>query len=217
MKDFKLKWIMGLPESQREFKLIDVGAHVGRFAQPCLASFPKISQAFCYEPDVVNFGKLTANLKPWADKVRLTHAALGATNDTGLFYCDLTNTGNCSLLREAMGVNKFKTRSVPVLDARIECAVWGDGPIFYKSDAQGYDELIATTIDLDFWDNVFGAIFELWRIKKPAADLEKFRVVLSQFKNIHFIRDTDRKATVDEAMTYLSGLDGKWDDLAVSK
>jgi FkbM family methyltransferase len=64
-----------LPERLRaDDVILDVGAHVGCFALACLSR--GAGRVVCCEPDADNFRLLQHNLAPYADRVRLRHAAV---------------------------------------------------------------------------------------------------------------------------------------------
>jgi len=144
--------------------LVDVGANVGLFSRQCLSLIPAISALCAYEPHPSNFSLLCRNLSG-VQKARLNNFGLGSATSTLNFYLDPDNAGNYSVNVNAMP-EKFESTSVEIVRAGDEERKWlAQGKrIFYKSDTQGYDEVIATSLSPDFWGNVCGGIFELWRI-----------------------------------------------------
>ena len=199
--------------------LIDVGANMGLFSRQLLAALPNLVEAFAYEPEPQNFGCLTFNLLPFQDKVHAIRAALGNVAGTQDFYLDPTNSGNFSLNRAAMPARHAATR-VETKDVGAECAAWleSDRRIFYKSDTQGFDELIATTIRPEVWPRVAGGIMEVWRIEKPHFDQQRLAQILDQFPNKIFLANADLNVTetpvsTADVLQFINGNDHKHRDL----
>jgi hypothetical protein len=110
--------------------------------------------------------------------------ALGEAAGTRTLFREKTNSGNYSFLRSAMAEFENDAVTVQVRDiaAEVPYWLWHGQPILYKSDTQGYDEALASLLPLEFWrSHVFAALFEVWRITKPAAP--GFGRVLGQFKH----------------------------------
>jgi FkbM family methyltransferase len=215
----ELKFAQRVCTNTEPLTLVDVGANMGLFSRQLLAALPNIVEVFAYEPEAQNFGCLGFNLLPFQDKVHAVCAALGNVTGTQDFYLDPTNSGNFSLNRAAMPSQHGATR-VATRDVSAECAAWlaGDRSIFYKSDTQGFDELIATTIRPEVWLRVSAGIMELWRIEKPQFDLQRLGEVLDQFPNKIFLANADLNVTetsvsTAEVLQFISSTDHKHRDL----
>src|SRR6185312_5111779 len=120
--------------------------------------------------------------------VVLVNVALADRAGEADFFLDPTNCGNYSLVSSAM-TGPSRSLRVTLVDAKSEARTWlaSGRRLFYKSDTQGYDEVIANALDLSFWDQVAGAILEIWPIKKPAFDLDKFAAILDHFSHKAFL------------------------------
>src|SRR5262249_25283316 len=145
--------------------------------------------------------------------------ALANTAGTQDFYLDPGNSGNFSLNRAAMPAQHAATR-VETRDVAAECEAWlsSDRRIFYKSDTQGFDELIATTIRPEVWPRVAAGIMELWRIEKPRFDRQRLGQVLDQFPNKIFLANadlnvTEKPVTTAEVLEFIDSTDHKHRDL----
>lgn len=195
--------------------LLDVGANVGLFSRQCLRRFPNIARAYCYEPNPQNFRLLGRNLAGLA-RVRLNN--FGLSDEEGLldFHLDPDNVGNYSLSRSAMPAN-YRTIQVKIEHANKEKERWlreNDGYFIYKSDTQGYDEVISTSFDIDFWSRVKCGSFELWRLPgKKAYDVDKFVRILDAFPAKVFESKPTQPVTSAEVLKFLEGTDQNYDDL----
>ena len=131
------------------------------------------------------------------------------------FFRDKENIGNYSLNHDAMRGRQSNSITVQTVatdqwmaaHVRLEP---GDR-IVWKSDTQGYDELIISLTPLEIWDKVDIAIVELWRIRKPNFDRAAFlrRIDMFKYKSI----GSGNCSTTNEVLDYLTGDDWCHSDL----
>ncbi len=204
----------------RDICLIDIGANVGLFSRQCASKIMTIREVFAYEPHHENFEILKRNLSDWGARTHLINAGISNQSGKMELYEDSTNCGNYSFNLASVPPNHQKSL-VDVLDGANEQIKWlesaRDNAIFYKSDTQGFDELIATTFGMQFWDTVACAAFELVRIKKPHYDVLKFKKIIDQFPNRAFDDDISRNVSSADVVEYLDSEDGSYKDLLLWK
>lgn len=214
-------WDEGKPKFLMQFAqgltdgavLVDVGANVGLFSRQCLSLMPNLREVHCYEPHPGNHEMLQRNLGmlPHAHLVNL-----GLSTESGAisFYEDPSNVGNYSLNLKAMPP-VYRESKVEVVNAATQEDRWlaSGRPIFYKSDTQGHDELIATALSDHFWSQVKVGFFELWRLEGKTFDRARFARILDGFPYKVFEKAPTVNVTTAEVMTYLEGVDGAFDDL----
>lgn len=209
-----LEWIDGaLQYIEGDLTLVDVGANSGFFTRQALLRSPRFAKAFVYEPHPTNYRHLCHNLSPFCN-VAFNNCALSNLSGDLEFYLDPNNSGNYSLNRAAMPPDYLTTR-VPVVSVTGETKKWTDPvrPIFYKSDTQGYDELIASHIDAATWDHIHAGFFELWRIAKPpSVDWNTFAAILDRFPFKTFTTNPENLST-GRILQYLKVEDGQFKDL----
>lgn len=205
-----------IPPSLKAFTLIDIGANVGLFTRQMLAAFDQISDVYLYEPDPENFGFLKRNLQAFPNLKRYNFA-LGVRSESVEFYRDSSNSGNYSLIKSAMPQDNVEKIEVEVRSAKSTSEEWVSSglPIFYKSDTQGHDETIATSVSSAIWPSVFAGIFELWQIDKPEFSLDVFGAIIDQFPNKKFLQEPHRMVTTKEVMDFIGGRAGHYRDLGV--
>lgn len=211
----KIKYFTRCAKEFEKILLVDVGANIGLFSRQCIAAIENLDTIFVYEPHIANFNLLRRNLENSAIDIKLINAALSEHDGQEQFYEDTRNCGNYSLVKGAMWDNPSHNLSfVNVIDAVNEQKKWQklNLPIFYKSDTQGFDEVIATRYDTEFWDYVACASFELWRIEKPDIDLDKFVIMLDQFPYKSF-QHSNKLVTNKDVLDYMHGKDGEHEDL----
>ncbi len=195
--------------------LVDVGANVGLFSRQMLNHCPAVRRVFLYEPHPENFACLLHNLAPFKG-LKAHNFALGTEAGEMTFHMDRDNAGNYSLNPAAIEADvAVEPIRVSVRAAGEEAQSWLKSglPIFYKSDTQGHDEVIATSIDPAVWERVIGGVFELWRIAKPAWSAEALRTLLDGFPNKRFMQNFGDALSTDDVFAYLSGNDGASRDL----
>lgn len=193
--------------------LVDVGANVGLFSRQSFSLSPGIAALHAYEPHPGNFDLLCRNLEGM-ERARLNNFGLGNATSTLNFYLDPDNAGNYSLNVNAMPT-RFERTSVAIVRAADEEDKWlaHEQPIFYKSDTQGFDETIATSLSSDFWNNVCGGVLELWRIPGKEYDVDKFARIIDRFDNKVFESKPKSNVSSLEIMEYLRSSDHQFDDL----
>jgi FkbM family methyltransferase len=182
--------------------LIDVGANMGLFSRQLLVAIPAITNVFAYEPEPRNFECLVHNLASFDGEVNAIQAAISNISGAVDFYLDPRNCGNYSLAINAMPMN-YKKMSVEAKDVAIECVAWmkGDMRIFYKSDTEGLDELVAASIRPELWPRVFAGMIEIWNIQKPPFDRAAFASVLDQFPHKAFLANGDTRVSEIQVST----------------
>ena len=87
----------------------------------------------------------------------------------------------------------------------------GCGPILWKSDTQGYDELVVAQTPMAIWQKVDVALMEMWRIAKPNFDLDTFRERIDAFPNRQL--GDQQGVESSDVIEYLSGDDWQFKDL----
>ncbi len=195
------------------FTLIDVGANVGLFSRQCLGRLSNCRHVFAYEPDAKNFSLLEFNLNPFAH-VECYPVALSDTTGEATYFLDPDNSGNYSLNPAAMP-EQHGTGTLRCVDVKQEVGRWISvvQPVFYKSDTQGFDEVIATQIPESFWKNVCGGIFEVWQIRKPEFSLDGFRAILDQFPNKCFLTAPSTLLSTQQILEFMVAGKGESGDL----
>ncbi len=195
----------GVTERYPSVTLIDIGANMGLFSRQVLSHCRNVTHSYSYEPEPENFACLVHNTKPFAG-THLEMSAIGETAGRAKFHLDLRNCGNNSLVSNDLG-GAFDTSTVEVavVAAEAECQRWMSHgqPIFYKSDTQGYDEMIICLLPLSFWDNVIGGVFEIAHMDKPDFDREKFIAFLNKYENKVNLSNLNVKLTTKDIMDYL--------------
>jgi FkbM family methyltransferase len=194
---------------KKDICLIDIGANIGLFSRQCASLIPNINETFCYEPDPFNFELLSKNLEHWNIKIHLINAGLSSKSGKSKLFIDPENCGNYSLnysaMAESSNPEKATDKEILLQSVEIEEVKWlsSNKPIFYKSDTQGHDEIIATCLSLDFWNKVDSALLELWAIpNKPYFDKDKFAKILDTFPNKAFIKNPKINISTKQIINY---------------
>jgi len=198
--------------------LFDVGANIGIFSRQIKNQLgDRLVTINAFEPSPDNFSLLEVNLG-FIPGVVLHEYGLSDEDATIELNMDSMNTGNYSFLKSAVTEEEFG--GVQQAEVRNGCDVIREisknlpGPYIYKSDTQGFDQFIACTFDLSFWDKVSIAVFELWRLPSPKQyDVEKFKKILSSFDNLRFVGKSNAFISVEDVIEYLSHTDYAHDDL----
>jgi FkbM family methyltransferase len=195
------------------YTLVDIGANIGLFSRQMGVAAPGIERILCVEPEPNNYRALSFNLAGRSGKVELFHLALGGEDGSFEFYRDAENIGNYSLNPDAMRNRPHDTVQVNVRDAGawLTEQLGSSGPILWKSDTQGSDELIVSQVPMDIWSRIDVALMEMWRIAKPAYDKQALIDRIESFPNRQL---GDRSGvSARDVLDYLSGSDWAFQDL----
>lgn len=200
-------------KANQRYVLIDVGANIGLFSRQLAIRCPQVSDILCVEPDPDNFKALQYNLAELSDRVQYFQVALSDTDGRAIFFRDTENIGNYSLAADAMRTRPHDTREISVRDTARWLAdnVPAGRPLLWKSDTQGFDELIVSLVPWDVWQRVDVALMEVWRIKKPTMDREALARRIDSFPN-KVLGDRGPVSTMD-VLTYSDGDDMLFLDL----
>lgn len=201
----------------RDYTLIDIGANVGLFSRQLALVAPRLARIICVEPDRYNFQALRYNMQFLQDRVQFHNVALGDADGERELFRDMENIGNYSLNPDAMRSRSFESVSVALRETRAwmgeNLAV--DGPLLWKSDTQGFDEVIVAGTPLAVWQRIEVALIEIWRIAKPEFDRQAFRLRLEAFP--HRRLGDEAGVSVDAVLDYLSGNDWQFQELLLWK
>jgi FkbM family methyltransferase len=199
--------------------LIDVGANMGLFSRQLIVALPTIVETFAYEPEPLNFACLVQNLAPFRDNVRFIQAALSNSAGNMDLLLNPDNVGNFSFNPNAMPT-KHSKMSVQTKDAADECTTWmaSGRRIFYKSDTEGFDEVVAARILPDVWPHIFAGIMEILRVDKPPFDSSMLATFLDNFPNKVLLANSathvaEARVSTAEVMNFVHGNDRLHRDL----
>jgi len=203
------------------FVLFDIGANIGLVTRQLMHRLPHIAFAVCYEPHPGHFQVLSRNLAHLKNCC-LVQVAIGPHAGELQFYEDVHNSGNYSLTVEAMEGNTYRKRTVRCMPARDDELLGrlptdaADLPIVWKSDTQGFDEAIVTSLSKEFWKRVSVAAMEISRINKPEFVDSTLAEILELFPVRRFGGEPEL-LSVSDVMQFARGSGGPHKDLLLAK
>jgi FkbM family methyltransferase len=201
------------------YHLFDIGANIGLITRQILAQLPAVTGATCAEPDPGNFAYLQKNTEAFPH-VTLLNSALSDAPGKATFYRENGNIGNYSLIAAAMAQAQSNEITIECLKTSDDLLLRGvpeAARLIWKSDTQGYDEIIATQLSLAFWARVDVAFLELWPIGKPKYAVEKLEAILDSFPRKYLSSDALEPATTAEILAYMGGSDPAYRDLFMAR
>ena len=213
-----IKFVEDSTEPQAVYDVIDVGANCGLFTRQILLSGIRTETAVCIEADLENFRCMQKNLDGFAGAT-LFNIGLGHEDAILHFFKDRMNHGNHSFLRIKYGPDSLPDKNcsvsdVPMRETRDFFAEIGgklSNKTIWKSDTQGFDEIIVSRTPDALWLRVSCAIIELTRVGKPAFDRQAFGSRIAQFKTMHL--GSQNLSSVDDVLAFTDGQDGKHENL----
>jgi FkbM family methyltransferase len=210
-----LEFVQQHIDPSRRYVVLDIGANVGLFTRQIALRLPNAERFLCVEPEPNNFHALQYNLGRLGPRVSLWNVALSDSDGEARLFRDSRNIGNYSLNDDAMRNRTFDTVTVrcAAVDRWMRDHVRLDEQqhVIWKSDTQGYDELIISLTPMELWERVDAAVVELWRIKKPRFDQDAFCRRIDGFgkKSIGI----GNLCTTAEILQFLHGDDWRHQDL----
>jgi FkbM family methyltransferase len=198
--------------------LVDVGANIGLVTRQLMHQLPAIASAVCFEPHPGNFKLLSRNLAH-LPQCRLVPAAVGSAEGELVFYEEVHNAGNYSLNLDAMRGKQYRTsvvRCTLATEEHMLAPIPGDQrslPRVWKSDTQGFDELIMVTLPDEFWSRVHCGVMEISRIDRPAFDRARLGAILGTYAVRRFGDEPKRNVAVEQVLEFSDGRDFRHRDL----
>jgi|RhiMetdeSRZDD1v2_1073273.scaffolds.fasta_scaffold18841_3 FkbM family methyltransferase len=219
----EIDYVISKLKNDTVYSIIDVGANVGLFSRQLLESCKKqglaIKKIICVEPDKKNFECLKHNLQKYSETLScvLYNIALSSTNEIKPLFRDMSNSGNYSLLPQAMHqLYPYSQEMVEVRDAHDFFNVDEEAQIIYKSDTQGADVEIVGRLPRKLWDQVHIAVIELWAL--PAVNnhcISNFIQRMSSFKELMF--SSGRHVSLEEIEIFLKSCNYRHIDLYAAR
>jgi len=157
--------------------LIDLGANIGLISKQILNLTTNVCRVLVIEPRFATMLNLKMNLSEIVETKRseivFCQFALSDTSGNSFLYTEQGNIGNSSLKKELTPNSSFE--KVETLTGRIfyEKYLFRDEIYILKSDLQGMDAAVLNAFPSKFWNQVTGAVIEVW----PSKVVEKVDIV----------------------------------------
>jgi hypothetical protein len=90
-------------------------------------------------------------------------------------------------------------------------------PVVWKSDTQGFDEIIATTLPLAFWQRVQCGVMEIARLNRPNLDRVRLAAVLETFDVRVWSHAPTQQLSVQAIIEHSQGTDDQHADLLFAR
>ena len=152
-----------------EVTLIDLGANIGLVTRQILKLSTNVRRVVVVEPRTESMLNLKKNLKtPSRDKnIEVTYCqfAIDRKNGTSNLYTDFGNIGNSSL-KKTLTTNASQEAVLTITSELFyETYLFENETFILKSDLQGMDASVLNAFPQKFWDQVAGAVIEIWPSK----------------------------------------------------
>ena len=144
-----------------QFSFIDLGSNIGLITRQLYLKKPDIKNFHCIEPEKQNYNILLNNLDSFKNVHTYNFALTNQKSGIKKMYLDKNNFGNFSLLKNS---NK-NTTYINALNASIFfnkiISKHKINKIIYKSDTQGFDEIIILSLSKKILDKIDIMILEI--------------------------------------------------------
>jgi len=171
-------------KKRSKFNFIDVGANIGLISLQLINTNRYIKNYFCVEPDIQNYNILKENLSVnKTNNINTYNYALidGKNKKKQKIFIDKTNFGNYSIIKK----NNYQIDYVKSYNAKkfLNRIInkYGSYKFIYKSDTQGYDEIILLSLGSNIIKRFKILILEISNFDFLARNIDKFIEILDQF------------------------------------
>ena len=183
---FIIKFIKKKLKKNIKYKFIDLGANIGLITRQIMEeNFRQIKEFHCIEPQYENFNLLKKNLKKFSSKKIFYHnfAITNSYDSKKKLYINPNNFGDYRLSRTSghkfnfvntININNFFKKNFKEKNK---------DNIIYKSDIQGMDEIVLLSINEKILKKIQILIIEISNPIYLMENIDKFKKVLSYFKN----------------------------------
>jgi FkbM family methyltransferase len=183
---FVINFIKENTKKNNNYYFVDIGAHIGLITRQVANLNIKIKKFFCFEPLKLHFNLLKKNCS-FIKKINFYNYAIGVKKDKKKIYTNKLNSGNSSLIR----INKSQYQYTFVLEANTTLKkIIKDNHIqkniIYKSDTEGFDEMIFLSLEQNIIKKIDIAILEISNFKFLLKNLNTF---VNKIKNFNLIKD----------------------------
>jgi FkbM family methyltransferase len=183
---FVINFIKENTKKNNNYYFVDIGSHIGLITRQVANLNIKIKKFFCFEPLKLHFNLLKKNCS-FIKKINFYNYAIGVKKDKKKIYTNKLNSGNSSLIK----INKSQYQYTFVLEANTTLKkIIKDNHIqkniIYKSDAEGFDEMIFLSLEQNIIKKIDIAILEISNFKFLLKNLNTF---VNKIKNFNLIKD----------------------------
>ena len=183
---FVINFIKENTKKNNNYYFFDIGSHIGLITRQVANLNIKVKKFFCFEPLKIHFNLLKKNCS-FLKKINFYNYAIGVKKDKKKIYTNKLNSGNSSLIK----INKSQYQYTLVIEAntalkKIIKANYIKKNIIYKSDTEGYDEMIFLSLEENIIKKINIAILEISNFKFLLKNLNTF---MNKIKNFNIIKD----------------------------
>ena len=183
---FVINFIKENTKKNNNYYFFDIGSHIGLITRQVANLNIKVKKFFCFEPLKMHFNLLKKNCGS-LKKINFYNYAIGVKKDKKKIYTNKLNSGNSSLIK----INKSQYQYTLVIEAntalkKIIKANYIKKNIIYKSDTEGYDEMIFLSLEENIIKKINIAILEISNFNFLLKNLNTF---MNKIKNFNIIKD----------------------------
>ncbi len=149
--------------------LIDLGANIGLISRQILNLTESINRILVIEPRAATMLNLRMNLQEISKtrglEIVFCQFALSEANGESNLYTETSNIGNSSLRMELAPNSIHEKVQTVTSETFYSNYLSKDESYILKSDLQGMDAAVLNALPKDFWNQVLGAVIEVWPSK----------------------------------------------------
>lgn len=192
--EFIIKFIFRHTKKKRNNIFLDVGANIGLISKQLLNKKIKFKKIYCFEPSKNNFECLKLNLNNYKNVIKYNFG-LGEKDQIKKLYLNKFNFGDYSLNNKKKYFEKVKILNINNF-FRIKSKFLNDKNIIYKSDTQGWDEILFIKLNRNYFKKINLFIIEITNHKFIKKNFKEFLDRIKYFKTIYTDDEKINKKTL---------------------
>jgi FkbM family methyltransferase len=183
---FVINFIKENTKKNNNYYFFDIGAHIGLITRQTANLNIKIKKFFCFEPLKLHFNLLKKNCI-LIKKINFYNHAIGIKNEKKKIYVNKLNSGNSSLINKDK--SQYQNTLVFEANATLKKIIKTNNikkNIIYKSDTEGYDEMIFLSLEDNVIKKIDIAILEISNFNFLLKNLNMF---MNKIKNFNLMKN----------------------------
>ena len=177
-----------------QFSFIDLGSNIGLVTKQLYLKKPNIKNFHCIEPEKENYNILLNNLDSFKNVYTYNCALTNQESGIKKMYLDKNNFGDFSLLKSSnKNITYINTINASSFFNKI-ISKHKINKIIYKSDIQGFDEMIVLSLSKKILDKIDIMILEISNFKYLKKNILQFFALIDTYK----VKENDIGKKIDK-------------------
>ena len=177
-----------------QFSFIDLGSNIGLITRQLYLKKPDIKNFHCIEPEKENYNILLNNLDSVKNVYTYNYALTNQESGIKKMYLNKNNFGDFSLLKNSNKATTYiNTLNASSFFNKI-ISKYKINKIIYKSDTQGFDEMIVLSLSKKILDKIDMMILEISNFNYLKKNILQFFTLIENYN----VKENDIGKKIDK-------------------